>query len=93
MPFPTDGCAPLRVSRGAAVGRKWDPAALRRLSHVFLPVFCESAVVMERGVMSFSTEIWALARLWCMSPVLGAMALWYLSRADRLLDVARGRHT
>ncbi|SIT46328.1 exported hypothetical protein [Paraburkholderia ribeironis] len=42
--------------------------------------------------MTFSTEIWALARLWCMSPILGAMALWYLSRADRLVDAVRGRH-
>ncbi|WP_175150172.1 hypothetical protein [Paraburkholderia ultramafica] len=47
---------------------------------------------MTGGTMGFSTEVWALARLCCMYPVLGGMAIWYLSRADRLLEAVRGRH-
>lgn len=36
--------------------------------------------------MSFSAEVWSLARLCCMCPVLGGLAIWYFSRADRLLQ-------
>ncbi|SOF01431.1 hypothetical protein SAMN05446635_9527 [Burkholderia sp. OK233] len=42
--------------------------------------------------MGFSAEVWALARLCCMYPVLGGLAIWYFSRADRLLQVVRARH-
>lgn len=42
--------------------------------------------------MSFSAEIWALARLWCMYPVLTGIAIWYFSRADRLVQVFRARY-
>jgi hypothetical protein len=46
-----------------------------------------------RGIaMGFSAEVWALARLCCMYPVLGGLAVWYFSRADRLLQVVRARH-
>jgi hypothetical protein len=41
--------------------------------------------------MKFSMELWALARLWCMCPILGGIALWYFSRADRLLGAVRAR--
>ncbi|WP_259461429.1 hypothetical protein [Paraburkholderia fungorum] len=36
--------------------------------------------------MSFSAEVSSLARLCCMYPVLGGLAIWYFSRADRLLQ-------
>jgi hypothetical protein len=41
--------------------------------------------------MSFSAEIWALVRLCCMYPVLGGIAIWYFSRADRLVHKVRSR--
>ncbi|MGQ7934639.1 hypothetical protein [Paraburkholderia sp. D1E] len=42
--------------------------------------------------MGFSAEAWALARLWCMYPVLGGIAIWYFSRAERLLQAVRARN-
>ncbi|MEZ0604249.1 hypothetical protein ACAX43_19115 [Paraburkholderia sp. IW21] len=42
--------------------------------------------------MFFPADVWALARLWCMYPVLAGLALWYFSRADRLLQMVRAAH-
>ncbi|MFM0206861.1 hypothetical protein PQQ96_05575 [Paraburkholderia sediminicola] len=42
--------------------------------------------------MGFSAEVGALARLCCMYPVLAGLAIWYFSRADRLLQVVRARY-
>lgn len=41
--------------------------------------------------MGFSAEVWSFARLCCMYPLLAGLAIWYFSRADRLLQVVRAR--
>ncbi|MFL9912379.1 hypothetical protein [Paraburkholderia sp. RL17-337-BIB-A] len=42
--------------------------------------------------MGTSADVWALARLCCMYPVLAGIAIWYFSRFDRLVRVVLGHH-
>jgi hypothetical protein len=39
----------------------------------------------------FSAEVWSLARLCCMYPLLAGLAIWYFARAYRLLQVICAR--
>ncbi|WP_153140852.1 hypothetical protein [Paraburkholderia agricolaris] len=48
-------------------------------------IFADEPPPWAVNAMSFSAEVWSLARLCCMYPVLGGLAIWYFSRADRLL--------
>jgi hypothetical protein len=46
---------------------------------------------MRKNVRNFPADAWALARLCSMYPVLAGLAIWYFSRADRLVQAVSAR--